>query len=236
MGANFEIVVDSNAGGVQDAIRELIDRQISFATAVALTRVAQDARDKIRAEMPKHFTLRNKRVLRGVTIERARKQDWPHCAAKVGTLDEFMVMQITGGEKRPRRGAAHIAVPTRLVEARRTSSGKVRDADKPKQLLKRKDVVKTEHAITKRLAGKRIEGTKLANLQGVGRFFSLVPKATIPKRWPFEKEALESAKAGYKGHFDRELATAIKSARVREGKFSTAAGRAAYLTARSALI
>lgn len=235
MSAGFQIVLDHNAGGVRNALLELRKRQLPFATAVALTRVAQDARDEIRSRMPEHFKIRNKRVLRGVTIERANKKDWPNPAAKVGTVDDFMREQILGGEKKG-KGGHRVSVPTRLMVARRTPSGSLRASDKPRQLRQKKDIAVVEDAIVRRFNAKRVQGTKLANLGETGRLFTLVERAQIPKRWPFEREAVASAQATYPEHFEREFGAAVKSARVREGKFSTAAGRSFYLKARQATL
>lgn len=230
MTANPVVMVTSNAPGVAAALRELALRQLPFATAVALTRVAQDAGKHVVDKLPSHFKVRTQRTLKTVAVERANKKDWPNVHARVGTKDEFMALQVTGGTKRPQKGAAHIAVPTRLVTAKRTGTGKVPKALKPRQLREREDVFLAQQEIRKRL-GKRSRGAS-ANLGDVGTFYNLVTSATINPRWPLPQEVETSATQGYGAHFEREMTAAIRSARVRAGKFSSQQGKDAYLAAR----
>jgi hypothetical protein len=232
-GQSIAVTVQTNAPALARALRYLAMEQLPFATAVALTRVAQDARAEVVRNLPDHFKIRSKRVVAGVRIERANKKDWPNVHAKVGTADEFMALQVTGGTKRPQRGAAHIAVPTRLVTSRRTGSGAVPKPLKPRQLRNREDVFVAQQEIRKRL-GKRSKGA-LLNLGELGTFYNLVTEAHIKPRWPLPKEVETSATSTYGAHFERELTAAIRSARARAGSFSSEQGRQAYLAARTSL-
>src|SRR5438105_2225598 len=81
-----------------EVIRQLNVRmdQVRFATALALTRTAQDARAEIQREMPERFTVRTPWIAKGVRYTPANKQD---LAATVSDIDPFMRIQETGGEK-----------------------------------------------------------------------------------------------------------------------------------------
>lgn len=225
-----EISVGTNAAQLSVMLRDFTFSQLPFATATALTRVAQDSREVVVRAMPQHFKIRSKRVLKTVRVERAEKRDWPHPAAKVGILDQFMAIHVTGGQKVPQKGAAHIAVPTSLVHRR--PSGSIPPGMKPRALRDRPDVFTTDRAINKRLD--RARG-RLQNLGGVGRFFTLVTSAKIESTWPMPLEVERTAQATYQKHFERELTAAIKSARVRAGHFTSEQGRAAYLAKRVGL-
>lgn len=220
----------TTAKQVAAVLRNFAREQVPFATAVALTRTAQDARAEVVRNLPEHFTIRGRRVEQGVRIVPASKKDWPNPTAQVGTKDEFMALQVTGGTKRPKRGARHVSVPTRLVEARRTGTGSVPSSLKPRQLRERPDVFVSGQAIRRRL-GKRSKGA-LLNLGGLGTFYNLVPEAKIKPRWPLPAEVETSATSTYGQHFERELTAAVRSARVRAGSFSSDQGRGAYLAAR----
>lgn len=226
------VQVTTNAPALARALRGLALEQLPFATAVALTRVAQDSREEVVANMPQHFQIRSQRVIRGVVIERARKSDWPNPQAKVGTRDEFMALQVTGGVKKPISGRS-VAVPTRLI--RRTSSGAVPAALKPRPLRSRQNVFVPEDHGSIQMRFLRPDRTKgkLANLQGVGRFFTLVPEAKVPARWPMPQEVEGKARDTYGAHFTRELEAAIRSARAQAGRFTSDQGRTAYLVART---
>jgi hypothetical protein len=203
----IEIKVESNARELAMALGELAQRQIPFATAKALTRTAQSARDEIRSTLGDYFKLRAKaRMERGITIERAEKRDWPNCAAKVGTLDEFLVPHVLGGIKRPQRGAKTVAIPARWLAARRTSTGRIPKALKPRQLREKEGTVVTEDAI-KRRTGRR---TKLRQLQIA---YLRRPKVQIKARWPFPDLAGTAARKTYPEHFQRELTAAVESAK-----------------------
>lgn len=228
--AAIEISVGTNAAQIAAALGDFVGKQLPFATATALTRVAQDSREEVVRAMPQHFKIRSKRVLKTVRIQPADKRDWPHPQAKVGILDQFMAIHVLGGQKTPQKGAAHIAVPTSLV--RRRPSGSILPGYKPRALRDRPDVFTTPVSIVKRL--ERARGP-LKNLGGVGRFFSLVTSATIQATWPMPREVERTAGATYEQHFRRELEAAVRSARVRAGHFTSEQGRAAYLAKRVAL-
>jgi hypothetical protein len=230
MAQAFGVLVQTNAAEVGRAIRNLAKDQIPFATAVALTRVAQDAREEVVSKMPEHFTVRSKRVLAGVKIDPARKADWPRCFSRVGTLDQFMALQVTGGVKRPQKGAAHIAVPTRLIK--RTATGAVPGSKKPRRLRDRKDVFLDAQKIRQRFSARQVLDVRAANLGGVGTFYSLVREAKVPPIWPMPAEVERSAGSTYEAHFARELTAAIRSVRVQPGRFTSEQGRAAYLAKR----
>lgn len=229
-GGLIGVQVRTTAPAIVAVLRELTLKQVPFATAVALTRVAQDGRAEVVRRMPEHFKVRSQRVLKGVTIEPAKKADWPNPTAKVGLLDQFMAVHVTGGDKRPEKGARHIAVPTRLVV--RTGSGKVPARLKPRTLRDRPDVFLEQQKIVQRSARRRGQAK---NLGGKGIFFSLVTEAHITASWPMPGEVEKKAGETYGSHFERELTAAVRSARVRGGSFSSDQGRSAYLAKRTEL-
>ncbi len=109
-------------------------KQVRFATAVALTRTAQDLQAEIRNEMPRNFTLRRQWVVQGIRIRPARKE---FLQAEVYSRDPFMAIQETGGTKRAtgRRVfdyQGYLAVP---LDARRSKTDIVRKEDWPENLI-----------------------------------------------------------------------------------------------------
>lgn len=92
--------------GMDDASR----RQVPFALARGLTWTAKDAQGDVRTDLPKHFTLRNTWVSRGIRITPATKA---RPEAIVGSLEPFMARQETGGIKRSREGHRVAAPPVK---------------------------------------------------------------------------------------------------------------------------
>lgn len=115
-----------------------VTKQVPFATAAALSRIAVVARDEVRDDLPEHFKIRSGWVARGIRAVVAKKSDWPKPTSTVGVEDEFMLLQETGGVKMAKLshhvGAlARVAVPTRAVP--RGANGAVRTSWRPKNLL-----------------------------------------------------------------------------------------------------
>ena len=97
---------------------EAMRDQLPFATAVALTRTAAQAKDEVIKELPRHFIIRNQFTKRGIMSERAEKRDWPHSKATVGSISKYMVVQESGGSKSPTGKAFSIPKGIRASDQR----------------------------------------------------------------------------------------------------------------------
>lgn len=255
----LQFQVDTNATALGQALAKLAREQLPFATAVALTRTAQDARDHTRGRLGESFTLRaRKRVESGISINPARKQDWPKCQAEVGLKDGFMARQVTGGEKKPLAGTKHIAIPTRITQ--RGPGGGVVPAQKPRPIRSRKTGFVSDETgdassplgtkpglVRERVAGRvvrkqKVEGfgpklqrrARTANL-GVVTWHLLRSKVHIEPRWKFPQQVTSNVGDRYPAHFLKEYEAAMRSARAQAGRMSTEAGRFFYLRARRTL-
>jgi hypothetical protein len=71
-----------------------LPKQIRYASAVALTRTAQDAQEEVRRQLPSRFIMRSQWVPKGIRIQRATKTT---LESTVRVLDDFMALQETGG-------------------------------------------------------------------------------------------------------------------------------------------
>lgn len=236
--------VTTNAKGLQRALQVVFRAQIPFATAWALTAVAGDARDYTRRRLDSHFTIRNPRTRRGITINPALKSQWPRPFAEVGTRDPWMPQHVTGGLKQPERGAKGVAVPTRIVT--RTGSGAVKPSQKPK-VLRDKPAVSVVPDGSRRLItedfdpkrrerlvvnGKRVQRADKRAQLGRGVWFILVPQAKIRRTWPFDDEVQMVVHTRYARRFNFALQRAAETASrravadaVRQGRFMASAAR-----------
>lgn len=108
-------------------MKAVAKEQIPYATAVALTAVATRARDQIKSELPHEFTIRRPWTASGIRAEMAHKRDWPKTAARIGSVDPYMVDFETGGPHKlegtrstgPKigRGTTAFAVPMEIRKA-----------------------------------------------------------------------------------------------------------------------
>lgn len=197
-----------------DWIRLMRDgrRQMPFAIALALTRVAQDARRAARREAADSFKIRAKGRLLGsenrntgtVRYVPASKRDKP-IRSQVAIIDAFMALHATGGVKRPKRGAKQLAIPTRYVARARTSGGKIPSRFKPRKLFDAKRAFVTPTEIRK-TGEKRSRGA----LRRIGLLFLRRRRARIRQTWGFEKAALEAARRKGPRHFHEAVHKALE--------------------------
>lgn len=239
---SIEVSVRTTAPAIVGAMDDFVRRQLPFATAVALTRVAVDSQEDSRRRLPEHFPGPAKqgrsispRIAQGIRVRPARKADWPDPAAQVVLLDAFMAHHVTGFEKRPEQGASRVAVPTRIVV--RTSHGKVPAGLKPRALRARKSVYVTAETGPARIEQRLGKGRTgpIRNLGAKAAWFTLVTSAHLKRTWPLDEEVRDTTGRTYWAHFERELTAAVRSARVRAGSFSSDDARAAYLVKRREL-
>lgn len=183
--------------------------QVPFATAVALTRLAQAGQVRVRQGLPHRFHLRSGWVARGIGIEAARKNDWPRSRATVGSRDDFMVLQETGGTKRPRK-TRELALPgERVLGQLRSSTGRIPASRRPKRLKARKRYFlqklvsgrsKGQFALLQRVSGERYP------LRVV---YIFRPDARVAPRLGFRTTVERRAQELYGPVFDRVLRQAL---------------------------
>lgn len=202
----LQVTLESTAPELSFRLRRLARDQIPFATARALTDVAQAARDAQREAMPRRFTIRNKRVVRGITIERANKSDWPDTFALVGTRDPFIARHELGGVQRPATGG-RFAVPTRVAASRRTRTGKIPATLKPGRLLSSGAGFLTDDG---RIVLKRKRRRTLGGLRTV---FSLHRTIKLRRSLRLVETVERVARREYPGAFAKRIRQAIDSRR-----------------------
>lgn len=199
-----EVRFDTNARELSAGVRLFARTEIPFATAVALTRLAQDSVAEQRRQMPKRMKIRSKGVLRLVTLKRAEKRDHPRAFSLVGVRAEFLARHERGGIVRPTK-AKRWAIPTARIK--RTVKGKIRKAQRPRRLLEKKNVWGERSgpgAIRRRPRG------------GGGRIETLYlyrPKIRLKPRLELRKTVRQTVRRMYRRRFNEELTKAVRSRR-----------------------
>lgn len=186
-----------------------IEKQVRFASAMTMTNVAKDMQAEVRKQLPRHFTIRNDWVSKGIQITTAGTDT---LKAVVRVRDEFMALQETGGIKKSITGRSP-AVPVGARPTPRSITG----PDKfPRALLakpgyfigplKAKSVTARSQAaknVRRRMYNKSVESSdvgKMALWHRRGRkslpidlIYVFEDKVPIPPRFRFAETALATA-------------------------------------------
>ena len=195
------ITVRANFGALTRNLDDLARKQVPFATARALTHMADAAAVANRRALPSIFDRPTPFTMRGIAVEPARKS---RLVARVFVRDkqaEYLVLQETGGTRRPERRAllmpkaaprnAYGNLPRRGVAA----------------LKRQKDVFvgRTESGrggIFRRLANDKIQPLIL-----------FIDQAKYKPRFGFKGRVIKVANATMAPAFRQALAKALATAR-----------------------
>jgi len=169
-----------------------------FAIAMALTHTAKDAQKRLIADLPAHFTIRDKWVSRGIRIVPARKND---PVAEVGSKDAFMARQAIGGVKEGKDGM--VAIP---IAARANPRRKTRPSKWPKALLR-----KDRHFIGS--AAGKLGVWKKSKRGRLKLMWLLREKVNIPARWPFLDTVSDVVRKEWHRNAWKALERAVKTAK-----------------------
>ena len=92
------VKVDVDSAELQRNLNKM-GKDIPFAMALALNELANGARDRVKSELPKKFTIRNTWTVMGIRTKRAEKRDYPNVHSLVGSVDKYMEVHDEGGDK-----------------------------------------------------------------------------------------------------------------------------------------
>jgi hypothetical protein len=163
-------------------------RHIPEAAARALTGVAYDARDAVRADLPGRFTLRRPWVSRGIGVQPARSSA---LEALVYSRDEFMRLQEEGGAK---SGTSAIPLGPMAAKAR---SQVIPRSQWPGALRQRSNVFYRAGMVFERRG------------QGIQPLWKLRQSQSVAPRFGMRETVRSVALAGMRQRMDRELLRAF---------------------------
>lgn len=185
-----------------------IARQIPYATARALTMLAKGAQTEIRSTLgaPGRFRLRSTWTARGIRIVPADKRDYPAVQAIVGSVDEYLVLQETGGTKTSATGR-RVAIPAKIPASRRGALG-VPKSIKPSPLIERGRGFIDERGdlLVRNAKGSRFIGPR----RPPAVYFFLRASAHIRPRLGFRDQATKYLSERYGEQFSKELQAALE--------------------------
>ena len=193
------LVVKSNIKEFSRWMNNVEKKQLPYATAVALTRTAQDVQSYIIDAITRIFNVTKKWWLKqqptGIKIKSAKKTD---LHSSIYTNAYFADLQEDGGTKRPHDNRT-MAVPTdNTPKSRRKSGG-------AKTMMQQKKTFSIASGIYRR-KGKGKNST-------LEKLFTYTKTASIRPRFNFKSMAMRIASRQFPKRFAESLTKALKSAR-----------------------
>lgn len=206
------ITLKSNSIEVAAALDDVARKQIPFASALALTRLANDARADVRGSLNQYFNIRRGWVAKGIQTESARKMDWPMQQSVVGTKDDFMARQELGGDKVGRSGK-NLAMPTTKASERDKVST---PGTWPSRLLAKGG--KRKYFVQKLKTGLNAGRSAVMRRTGQGStplqvLYILKSKVHVPATWRFRDTVERRVEGKWGVYFGQALARALASAK-----------------------
>lgn len=196
-------IIKTNSAALSRWLTDIATRNLPFASALALTRTAQAAQSAVRKDLPNKFTVRRSWIVQGIQITPASKSDWPALKAVVGSRDEFMVLQETGGTRKG-LGGRRIAIPTKA--ARPNPRAVLARSKRPGALLAKPKTFFKDTESGKGSVFQRGNGSKRVRKA----LFLLRPEVKVKARFGFGETVAGAFQASYGQEFEKAMDQAIK--------------------------
>lgn len=198
---------------VDSELAKIAGRHAPFAASLALNRSATGARDIVRENLPKRFRLRNNWTRGGI---QARTSTKANLTARV-LAPEYMLIQETGGERKPRAGR------TLYAPVEDAGSSRVIPKDRrPRALLADKAFIigmpGGDAGVFLRYGKKRGQ---------IRLLWWMTDKQDYEDRFEFERDVSDYVQDRFSSHFIAALTDALG-----RGEYATTAGRGRQRIAR----
>ena len=201
----ISIRVDLDLGPWRAFTDALVAREIPFAIAVALTRTARDARQRLVAELPHHFQIRTPYTEKRLRFKAATKRD---LVAEVGHLGDYMRLQAEGGRKLPRKRA--VGVPTAKLRQQSPSGTTTRNLW-PSRLTRQGAFTLPTRSGAMALYRRLQDGS-------LERLYVLAQAVDVQARWPFEETVEDVVRDRWPINFNEAMRQGVSRARRRAGQ------------------
>lgn len=218
--STIKCTLDSFGKVLENELKKQI-KQTKFAAAVALNNTAFKARSNLIEEYKKSFVVRNTNLPKAVAVKKATKDN---LTAEVSFPKDWMYINTKGGKKDPQHSKV-LMVPIKGggLKDYRTQSGKIKQSQKPGNLLKYADShplktkahVATPHPfVMQNKKGQTMIAVRDKFDRKEMKFLYVgVPTANVKKRWDFEKIVKDTADKELPKEFDAALKKAMATAK-----------------------
>lgn len=201
----ISIRVDLDLGPWRAFTDALVAREIPFAIAVALTRTARDARQRLVAELPQHFQIRTPYTEKRLRFKAATKRD---LVAEVGHLADYMRLQAEGGRKLPRKRA--VGVPTAKLRQQSPSGTTTRNLW-PSRLTRQGAFTLPTRSGAMALYRRLQDGS-------LERLYVLARAVDVRPGWPFAATVEDVVRERWPTNFQQAMRQGVSRARRRAGQ------------------
>lgn len=229
MTRGVQIKIETNAIQAKHFFDSLERSQLPFAISRAINRLAWDVRDWEQKNLDRYFDLRTTWLTKkgAMPVIRSDKRQHPDIHAIIGVKDEVAAMAITGGVRRSTGGDMAVPFsdagggrsarsiinpgretlpkskwPSKIVKAARKTTRRSGRALKPKPFYLKSRTGRTFVALR----------TGVSNLP-LRLLYEFKPSVTVPKSWPFVRNASAVVAAKYDDYLEQELKKAVKTMR-----------------------
>lgn len=190
-------------------LNALQQRQIPYAKALALTRIAQSCQTAVRTHMREVFILRNNNAVQGIKILPAQKSDaTPYAAVYVDPRWDYLIRQNRGGLRVAIGGRQFLCIPTNNVRSSPTQI--IPQALRPRTLLSspanRCFIIESRglHLLMQR-TGKGKRDTRV--------MYVMVPWAKLKALLQLAETSIREARRTFNAQFTAAMAEALRTAR-----------------------
>lgn len=196
--------------GFEAWINDAVTAQIPFATALALTWTAKDARKALVGGLSEHFTIRSRWTAGSIRFQGATKS---RPVAEIGSVAPYMELQAKGGTKVPQKGK-QVGVPQPLLRSEATRGiVRARGKHSPKRLLTKRlrkagNFVKPLSAGSTGLFRKRNDGS-------LEMLYVMAPRVSVSPGWPFQATVEDVVRERWPINARKALRYALRGARKR---------------------
>jgi len=216
---SMSVNVTSNLPAFTKALDAFGKNQMPFAYQVAINDTAKDVRGQIiERSWPSDVNVRNKRFMKAALTPISKRNPDVFATKKnlraiVGNTRpkmqrDYLQRLTQGGVKTPR--GRHLAIPSNQNTVQRTGGGAVRKADRPRQLLNRKNVFIQKLAKSGDMAIMRRVGKDRYPVQ---MLYLLEPSGRIKKQFSFYDDANATARRAFGRNFQRAFKRAKATAK-----------------------
>ena len=183
------------------------EKQIPFAMSKALNATARDAVEVTKARLDDDFTIRSRWVQKGIRANFSNKRN---LVATVGSVDEFMQDQATGGT---RKDGAVPMVGRGLPRPKITSP--TRRAKWPGSLLEKRNAFIGDpfDSGVEGLWQRIMKGRGKSRKAGLRLLYTFEDEVQIPARWPLQDHVEEVVQERWADHTISAIQEAIDTAR-----------------------
>lgn len=204
------ILIDTNAPEISKQFARVPDKQLPYASALALTRVAAVGMREARVELGSDLVIRNAFSASGIQTNRAEKSDWPFQHAEVGIEErrDYLVDQVLGAQRKPQKAPFKGVPQTDVVP--RGPSGKMPQSRRPGALIALAAQRKRRAGVGYYLVRQGGRELLFQRVRGaVSRLaYAFAKKVGIEPKFKFE----ESVERAVRANYVRELTAAIDKA------------------------